>query len=93
MARRKQGELPGMEREQIKEVDDAAEAYRDARDARMKKTETEKESKDALIEVMRKHKLTVYRDESVDPPLVITLVDKTNVKVTEVEDGAQDEAA
>lgn len=95
MAKKKarQGELPGIEREQIKEVKDAAIAYEEARDARMKKSESEKEQKDALIEVMRRNKLTVYRDDSVDPPIVITLADKTNVKVTRVEDGAEKEAA
>ena len=92
----KQGDLPGMERPEpkhIKELDDAAEAYVEARDARMKKTEAEKEQKEALISAMKKHGVLVYRDESVDPPLIVTLVDKTNVKVTEVEESSEEEAA
>lgn len=80
---RKQLDIPGTERQTIKEIDDAAEAYVDARDARMKKTEKEHEAKDALIAAMKAHNTLVYRDESVDPPLVVTLVDKSTVKVTE----------
>lgn len=88
--RAKQGELPGIERKQIKEVSDAAENYRDARDERIKASVPEKETKEALIKVMRKHELLTYRDDEAD--IVITLVSKDNVKVTQVDD-EQEEAA
>jgi len=57
MARKKQTELPGMERKTIREVNDAAEAYVDARDERMRLTEKEVERKQALISAMQKHEL------------------------------------
>lgn len=84
---RKQMDIPGTEQPGIKEIDDAAEAYVDARNARMKKTEKEVEAKTALITVMKKHNKLVYRDDGQDPPLVVTLVSKDNIKVTEVEAG------
>jgi hypothetical protein len=88
---KKQKALPGMEKETIAEVDDAAEQYVKERDKRMTMTEKEVEAKQALIYVMRKHKLTVYKDDNVDPPLIVTLADgKPVVKVTRDE---SDEAA
>jgi hypothetical protein len=74
MARKKQADLPGMERKTIREVNDAAEA------------------KQALISAMQKHELSVYRDDSASPPLVVTLVEgKVNVKVAlESDDGPEE---
>jgi len=90
--RKKQGELPGMERPTIKELDTAAEHYVEKRDARMEASVTEKEAKDTLIAVMKKHKVDIYRDESAN--LVVTLVPgKDGVKVTEAQDDDEDEAA
>ncbi len=73
MARGRQKDLPGIERKSIDEVDTAAEAYEAARDERMRCTESETVAKQALIAVMQKHKLKVYRDENADPPLVVTI--------------------
>lgn len=84
MAKRQQ-EIPGTERKSIKEVDDAAEVYRNARDARMKKSKVEKEKKSDLVNVMLKHGLSVYRDDNAVPPLVVSVDVKHNVKVTNVE--------
>jgi hypothetical protein len=92
MARKKQADLPGMERKTIREVNDAAEAYVDVRDERMKLTEKEVEAKQALISAMQKHELSVYRDDSASPPLVVTLVEgKVNVKVALSDDGGPEE--
>lgn len=80
MARQK--ELSGIERESIKEIDDAAEAYVTVRDKRMKLTKEEVEKRDGLIEVMRRHRRKVYRDDNASPPLLVTLKDgKASVKV------------
>jgi hypothetical protein len=84
MARQK--ELAGVEKESVKEIEAAAEAYVDARDKRMRLTEKEVEAKTTLIEVMRKHKRTVYRDDNAAPPLLITLKEgAVSVKVTTVD--------
>lgn len=84
MARQK--ELSGIEKESVKEIEEAAESYVEARDKRMKLTEKEVERKAALIEVMRKHKRTVYRDDNAAPPLLVTLKEGTvSVKVTRVD--------
>ena len=93
MARR-QVELVGMERKSVKEINDAAEAYVEARDKRMKLTEKEKEAKDALIAAMVKHSLGVYRDDEANPPLVVTLLPgKDNVKVATAGDDLGEDAA
>lgn len=93
MAKR-QLKIAGTGGEEIKEVNDAAEAYVEARDKRMKLTEKETEAKEALIAVMKKHDLTVYKDDEANPPLVVTLVPgKDNVKVAEAEVEAEEEAA
>lgn len=84
MAKRQQ-EIPGTERKSIKEVDDAAEVYRTARDARMKKSKIEKEKKVDLVNVMLKHGLSVYRDDNAVPPIIVTVSAKHDVKVTNVD--------
>ncbi len=88
---RKQLAISGTEPKSIKEVDAAAEGYVDARDKRMERTEKEVEARDALIAVMKKHKLDVYRDDSAAPPLLVTLVPGDDrVKVTRVQDEGED---
>lgn len=91
MAKRQKA-LPGLEKETIGEVDTAAEAYVKERDKRMTMTEKEVAAKDKLIEVMRKHKLTIYKDDNAEPPLIVTLTDgKPVIKVTR--DESDEEAA
>ena len=80
----RQGELPGTERKRIEEVETAAEAYVRVRDRRMKLSKSEKEAKDALIAVMRKHHLDVYKDTEATPPLVVRVSQTDNVKVEAV---------
>ncbi len=87
----KQLAIAGTERKAIKEVNDAAEQYVEQRDKRMKLTEKEKEAKDALIAVMKKHGLAVYRDDDATPPLTVVLSSSDQVKVSKVE--AEEEAA
>lgn len=89
---RRQAELEGMERKAVKEVDDAAEGYCDVRDRRMKLTKKEKAAKDALIVVMKKHNLTVYRDDNANPPVLVTLSSKDDVTVRAKGDDEQDES-
>jgi hypothetical protein len=92
MARR-QMKIPGTEQETIKEIDSAAEAYIDVRDKRINLTDRESEAKEALIGVMKKHKVEVYRDENAVPPLVVTLIpgeDKVKVsRAKEEEEGEE----
>jgi len=91
---KKQTEIPGTERERNKEIEDAAESYVEARDDRMKFTEVEVERRDALVAVMEKYHLQVYRDETAEPPLLITLSPGVaKVKVTRVEEEDEEEAA
>ena len=88
---RRQKALPGMEKQTNKELDAAAEAYVAARDDRMAKSEDEALAKQALIDCMRKHKVEVYRDESVTPSLIVTIVPgKDGVKVSQVEEGEEE---
>lgn len=86
-------EIPGTERKVIKEIAVAAEAYVEQRDARMRLSEKEKTAKTALIRAMKKHGEEIYRDDDVSPPLVVTLVENDNVKVTEAKDDDKKKAA
>lgn len=89
---KRQLEIAGTERKQIKEIDDAAEAYVEARDKRMKLTEKEVATKQALIDVMKKHGVQTYRDMNADPPLhVIVTPGKDGVKVIASDEGAESE--
>lgn len=91
---KKQKELPGMERKTIKEVDDAAEHYVDVRDERMALTEKETAAKDALIDVMKRNKLKVYKNDSTVPALTVILTEGDfNVKVQKAKDGESENAA
>jgi len=89
---KRQQSIPGTEPESIKELDDAAESYVEARDERIAKLEVEVEAKEALVRVMKKHKLEVYRDESASPPLTVTLTPGADkVKVTAAAEGDDDD--
>lgn len=86
---KKQGELDGFERPRIKEIDQAAEAYRTARNMRQEKTKVEKAKKQELMAVARKHGVKVYVYESDDGEelqLEYTAETKENVKVSKLED-------
>lgn len=61
--KKKQKRIPGTEEERIKEIDDAADDYVECRDKRMGLTEKEKEAKNRLIDVMKRHKLSVYKGD------------------------------
>jgi hypothetical protein len=75
-----------MEAASIPEIDAAAELYEQMRDKRMRAGVREVDAKVALIELMRKFKLDVYRDSNQDPPLVIELKEgKVSVKVERLE--------
>lgn len=52
--------LPGMEPPRIKELDKAARSYVQTRDERMALTKDEVNAKTLLLELMKKHQLTVY---------------------------------
>ncbi len=85
MAKR-QLEIAGTERVKNQEVEAAAEGYVDQRNKRMKLSKKEKEAKQALIAVMNKHKLSVYRDDTQNPPVIVTLSSKDDVRVQELGD-------
>jgi hypothetical protein len=82
---RKQVELPGMERESIKELDAAIETYNEHRNEWVAAREKVQASKAVLVQLAKTHNVTVYRDETADPPLVLTLTERdATVKVTEM---------
>lgn len=58
---KKQTELQGMEAPSIGEIDNAGEEYVTHRDARIARLAKEIEAKKKLLDLMEKHKLTVYR--------------------------------
>lgn len=84
--RARQKQLPTLERKVDREIAAAAEAYVTERDKRMELSKREKDTKTALIALMRKKGIEVYRDSEASPPVVITVSSKDSVKVTEVPD-------
>ena len=71
--RPKQERLPGEEFQVEKHPDvaTAAEAYADVRDKRMKLTEKEIDARSNVVDLMKKHKLTKWRDP--DSDLIVEL--------------------
>lgn len=78
---KKQTEIPGTERKRVPEVETAANELREVRTERMELQKTEGQLQDALIDVMRKHSVTVYKFDGQEDELVVELVDQTKVKV------------
>lgn len=70
----KQTEIPGTERPRIQEVSDAMELYINKRNERQVLTREEVDAKAALDRVMKKHKLEVYADDSIEVGTVYTVV-------------------
>jgi hypothetical protein len=95
-AKPQQQKLPGegFARKGIKEIDDAAEAYRTARDTRMEYTKAEKAAKDYLLGVVKKHEAKVYIYESEDGEemrVEYTAKAKENVRVRSASSESDDD--
>ena len=86
----RQTKIPGTEGQSIKEIDKAAEAYAEAHAKRIRCAEREKDARLELVTAMKAHDIEVYRDESVSPALVVTLIpgDDT-VRVHEADEVAE----
>lgn len=92
MARRRQTELPGTEPKRIKEVEEAAESFRELRDQVKKLTEERDKAKETLGDAMKKHKLEVYRLEDTDPPEEVVIeVAHEEVKIRKVKGASSDD--
>lgn len=82
----KQLAIKGTQDPNYPELEEAAESYRDVRDARMELTEKEVVVKDDLLGLMKKHKLKSYRLPHSE--LVVELVaGEETVKVRKIKDG------
>lgn len=89
----KQKELPGVGRKEIKELDEAAEAYVDVRDRRMALTKEEVKAKETLTLLMKAHKMKAYsyegerlngesgETETVERLVKVEKVDKITVRI------------
>lgn len=82
---KKQLKIPGTERKQLKDIEDAAVAYTKARDTRMAHTKKEVAARNVLLAAMKKHKLETYVDE--DGAYEVTLTTEEKLRVTDREDG------
>jgi len=86
-AKAKQSELPGMEEHRLKDVEDAAEEYAEARDARMAAGLVEVERKVRLIQCLRKRSMSKYKRG----PITVELKSVDNVKVRIKDESAKAE--
>lgn len=87
----KQKELEGFERPKVQELEDLAEVYVKSRDKRMKLTKQESADKVALIEGMKKHKLSTYRLDGGE--VVVISSGPSQVKVTAPQEPEAEEEA
>lgn len=88
MARR-QLQIKGTERKEHPEVEEAADAYREARDDRMEHSKKEKQKKLELIAVMQAHKLKKYKfDDAFGEELLVAIEDKLDVSVRKTGDAS-----
>lgn len=79
-----QTEVPGTERESIEEIDEAAIAYRETRDARMKLTKKEAETLATLAAVLEKHGIKdpkTYTYEDTDGEMRVVSASPTKIKI------------
>jgi len=99
-AKVKQTEIPlkgkGVEKLCIKEIEDAAEKYTDARDERIQLSEAEADTKKELMEVMHKHRDKLIQEVGggvsyrFGDKLVTLAPSKETVKVKSIHDEASD---
>lgn len=74
---RKQGELPGMERPRIEELDAALEDFHE-KTAALKAAKTKaKDAEEHVLSVAAKHGVKTYLDTTANPPLEFVLVNRS----------------
>lgn len=89
---RKQAELPGMESPKHPEMDALVEMYMEQASTLSTARFNVGETKAKIIELAEKLGLSVYRDDTASPPLVLTLTEAgVKVKVTPVGTALDDE--
>lgn len=77
----------------IPELDKAADAYRDARDARMEMQEDESSAQEFLTNLLKKHGLRDYPYEGKDGKQYKATLDEPKAKVKRVTDPAKKKAS
>lgn len=82
MSPRKQIQIPGTERKQHPEVEEAAQAYASVRDERSDLSKREHQKKLELLITMKQHKLTVYKFYDDNGEEVVARIDEAEPKVT-----------
>lgn len=90
--KKRQTTLPGTVEAKNTEVSAAAEAYEEARNSRQEFGREERTLKLKLIEAMKKHTLSEYRDGEAVPPYKVKLSEgSTKVKV--IREGGDDDSS
>lgn len=85
-------QIPGTEAPQIKQIEEAAEAYTAIRDRRMKLTDNEITAKAALMTIVQEHQHELSKNEDGDyiykleDGRIVIYTHKDNVKVKAVHD-------
>jgi len=81
VARRKQTELPGVERKRDKRVDAAALDYRRQHMARRRAAEAERAARDALKALMRANNITVCEFDDDNGDLIELILDQPDAQI------------
>lgn len=80
--KRKQMQIPGTERKQVPEVEQAAESYREVRDERCELSRREKQKKLELLAVMKAHKVKKYKYDDENGEEILISLDEREPEVT-----------
>jgi hypothetical protein len=90
--KKQQTEIPGTERKMISEVEHAASELRMTCTSRIELQKVEAEQRLELIEIMKKHGITVYKFHDDDEgELTVEATDKTKVSVRKAKSQGEDE--
>jgi hypothetical protein len=88
----RQAELKGMETATgDKELDALAEAFKRSNKKRKAAQDNEIAARSILIDALKKTKVTVYEDRSVDPPLLVVLSTTEKVSVKAIDEADEED--
>jgi hypothetical protein len=88
---KRQTEIPGTERLQHKDVDEAADEYAEIRDERMEWTKKEVAAKAKLTDLMKKYEIEEYENDDLIVTFEADVIEKVKVKRrgTETDEAAE----
>jgi hypothetical protein len=91
MTRPRQQSIPGTEAKIPAAVRAAGDAYVEEAAATAQSKKKTDEAKAVLLAAMEKHNVELYKDDSVDPPIIVAQTIRKGIKVTKLKKRREDE--